>query len=177
MLTVGYFAHEIFPLIRQEFPEAKFEIVGRYPTRAVRRLSRLKGVRVIGEVAEVRSSLIQADVSVAPMRIARGVQNKVLEAIALGVPVVATPLAIEGIEVSNEEEVLIATSPDEFARQVVRLLRDAELRRSLTRRAWNKMNQSYNWEVSGSKLEELLGAHQASDLLESAAPDVSFGQA
>lgn len=93
--AVQYFAHTILPLIRQEFPQAKFEIVGRYPTKAVRRLSRIDGVSVVGEVSEVRSSLLQADVSVAPMRIARGVQNKVLEAMALGVPVVATPLAID----------------------------------------------------------------------------------
>jgi sugar transferase (PEP-CTERM/EpsH1 system associated) len=175
--AVEYFASEIFPLIRREFPKAEFEIVGRHPTKAVRRLSRLDGVRVVGEVLEVRSSLIQADVSVAPMRIARGVQNKVLEAMALGIPVVATPLAIEGIEVSNEQEVLIGTSPDQFSGQAVRLLRDVELRRSLTKRAWNKMSQSYNWEVSGAKLEELLGAYPAKSFPESTAHDVSVSQA
>ena len=174
--AVEYFASEIFPLIRREFPKAEFEIVGRHPTKAVRRLSRLDGVRVIGEVPEVRSLLIQADVSVAPMRIARGVQNKVLEAMALGIPVVATPLAIEGIEVSNEQEVLIGTRPDEFAGQVVRLLRDVELRRSLTKRAWNKMNQFYNWGVSGAKLEGLLGPYQAKSLSEGATHNVSVGQ-
>ena len=162
--AVRYFAQEIFPLIRQKIPDATFEIVGRYPTKAVRRLGRIDGVRVVGEVSEVRSFLIQADVSVAPMRIARGVQNKVLEALALGVPVVATPLAIEGIEVRNEAEVLIGTDRYEFARQVVRLIRDADLRNGMTQRARDRMNQYYSWDAIGAKLERLLGSVPASYL-------------
>jgi len=174
--AVRYFAHDIFPLIRQEFPDANFEIVGRSPTKAVRSLSRLEGVRVVGEVAEVRSYLIQADISVAPMRIARGVQNKVLEAMALGLPVVATPLAIEGIEVRDEVEVLVATDCERFAHQVVRLLRDADFRKGMTKRARNKMNQCYNWDAIGAKLEQLLGSVPASDLPVSAVSQVSAGQ-
>lgn len=142
----------------------------------MRRLSRIEGVIVVGEVSEVRSSLIQADVSVAPMRIARGVQNKVLEAMALGVPVVATPLAIEGIEVRNEEEVLIGTDRDEFTRQVVRLLRDADFRKGMTKRARNKMNQCYNWDAIGAKLEQLLGSVPASNLSLPAVSQVSARQ-
>ncbi|MGH7815981.1 MAG: TIGR03087 family PEP-CTERM/XrtA system glycosyltransferase, partial [Candidatus Binatia bacterium] len=124
--AVRYFAHDIFPLIRQKFSRSVFEIIGRRPPKSVRRLSRIDGVRVVGEVDDVRAYLIRADVSVAPMRIARGVQNKVLEAMAVGVPVVATPPAIEGIEVRDGEEVLIGTTPEEFANQVIRVLSDAE---------------------------------------------------
>ncbi|HYA30371.1 MAG TPA: glycosyltransferase, partial [Acidobacteriota bacterium] len=151
-----YFAEEIFPPIRQNFQEAIFQIVGRRPPKAVQRLSRIDGVQVVGEVADVRSYLVCADVSVAPMRIARGVQNKVLEAMALGVPVVATPAAIEGIEVSNGEDVLIATTAEQFAQRVTQLLRNADLRKTMTKKAWNKMNQFYNWDLIGSKLERLL---------------------
>ena len=120
------------------------------------RLSRIAGVRVVGEVDDVRSYLVCADVSVAPLRIARGVQNKVLEAMAVGVPVVATPPAIEGIEVRDGEEVLIGASSEEFAQQVIRLLSDSELRKAVTRKAWNKMSQSYNWESIGAKLDRFL---------------------
>ena len=163
--AVCYFAQEIFPLIRQKLPEAVFEIVGRYPPKAVRRLGQMDGVQVVGEVADVRSYVVGADVSVAPMRIARGVQNKVLEAMALGVPVVATPAAIEGIDVCNGEEVLIATSAGEFAQQVLQLLSNAELRKTITKKARNKMNQSYNWDLVGSKLEKLLRNEPLQDFL------------
>jgi sugar transferase (PEP-CTERM/EpsH1 system associated) len=154
--AVRHFAHDIFPLIRDKFPRAVFEIVGRRPPKSVRRLGRIAGVRVVGEVDDVRSYLVRADVSVAPMRIARGVQNKVLEAMAVGVPVVATPPTIEGIEVHDGEEVLIGATSVEFAQQVIRLLSDAELRKAVTRKAWNKMNQSYNWESIGAKLDRFL---------------------
>ncbi len=172
--AVRYFAQDIFPLIRQKLPEAIFEIVGRYPPKAVRRLSQIDGVQVVGEVADVRSYLVRADVSVAPMRIARGVQNKVLEAMALGVPVVATPVAIEGIDVCNGEEVLIATSAGQFAQQVLELLSNAELRKTLTKKAWNKMNQSYNWDLVGSNLEKLLKNEPLQDFLP-AKNDLSVG--
>jgi sugar transferase (PEP-CTERM/EpsH1 system associated) len=155
--AVHYFVKEIFPLVRARFPRAVFEIVGRYPPRSVRRLQRFSGVQVLGEVPDVRSHLIRADVSVAPLRIARGVQNKVLEAMGMGVPVVATPEAIQGIEVCDGQEVLAGRSSSEFADQVIRLLSDAELRKALTRRAWSKVKQAYNWEASGARLERLLG--------------------
>jgi len=154
--AVRHYAQEIFPVIRQKYSRSVFEIVGRRPPKSVRRLTQIDGVRVVGEVDDVRAHLVRADVSVAPMRIARGVQNKVLEAMAVGVPVVATPAAIEGIDVRNGEEVLIGATPEEFANQVIRVLSDTELRKSLTKKAWNKMNQCYNWELVGAKLDRLL---------------------
>jgi glycosyltransferase involved in cell wall biosynthesis len=91
------------------------------------------------------------------------VQNKVLEAMALGVPVVATPAAIEGIEVCNGEDVLIATSAEQFAEHVIQLLSNSELRKTMTKKAWNKMNQFYHWDLIGSKLEDLLRDDPAQD--------------
>jgi len=174
--AVRYFAQEIFPLVRREDPEAIFEIVGRGPTKAVTRLKKINGVKVVGEVSDVRSYLVQADVSVAPMRIARGVQNKVLEAMAVGVPVVATPVAIEGIEVRDEEEVLIGKDPEELARQIFRLLRDADLRRSITKKAWTRMNQFYNWDLIGASVERLLTTPPISGISEISNNDVSVGR-
>src|SRR5258706_6570297 len=154
--AVLYFAQEIFPLIRREFPKIQFEIVGRSPTNSVRQLNSIDGVHVVGEVPDVRCYLIQADVSVAPMRIARGVQSKVLEAIGLGVPVVATPAAIQGIEVCDGEEVLVGNNPEEFAIRVISLLKDAELRKRITKNAWNKMRQLYTADAIGAKLDKIL---------------------
>jgi sugar transferase (PEP-CTERM/EpsH1 system associated) len=154
--AVVYFAREIFPLIRQKFPQAELEIVGRSPNRSVRRLASVDGIRVVGEVPDVRSHLLYADVSLAPMRVARGVQNKVLEAMAMGVPVVATPAAIQGLEVTHGVELLIGKTPQEFAAHVVQLLSDAELRRKITERARRKLNETYNWDIIGRRLEIFL---------------------
>lgn len=174
--AVRFFVEEIFPLIRQKFSRASFEIVGRRPTKSVQRLNKIDGIRVVGEVSDVRSHLVRADLSVAPMRIARGVQNKVLEAMAVGVPVVATPLAIEGIEVRDGEDVLVASSREEFAAQVTRLLTDSELRRALTKKAWNKMNQFYNWDLIGAKLEKLLFTAPSVKSIEPANAEISIAQ-
>jgi sugar transferase (PEP-CTERM/EpsH1 system associated) len=165
--AVQYFVEQIFPKIRESFPSAVFEVVGRQPPKAVTRLQNHPGVRIVGEVPDVRSYLLRADVSVAPMRIARGVQNKVLEAMAMGVPVVATGAAIQGIEVADGQEVLVGENPEEFSRQVVRLLTDAELRKTIIKKASSKMAQTYNWELVGARLEECLSA---------AAPGASAGR-
>ena len=154
--AVIYFAKNIFPMVRREFPEAIFEIVGRSPTRTVKRLSKLEGVRVLGEVDDIRSHILRADLSVAPIRLGRGVPTKVLEAMAMGVPVVASPAAIQGIDVSDGEELLVGKNPAEFAAQVIRLVGDADLRKTMTRRASNKMNQLYNWDAIGATLEGFL---------------------
>ncbi len=154
--AVLYFAQDIFPLIRHKYNQAIFEIVGRFPPKSVRRLNGLNGVRVLGEVQDVRSLLIHADVSVAPLRIARGVQNKILEAIAIGIPVVATPQAVRGLEVREGDEILIGDSPEQFALQVLRLLDDVHLRNQITKRAWNRVNQLYRWDVVGAKLDGLI---------------------
>jgi glycosyltransferase involved in cell wall biosynthesis len=95
------------------------------------------------------------------------VQNKVLEAMAMGVPVVATGAAIQGIEVADGQEVLVGENPEEFSRQVVRLLTDAELRKTIIKKASSKMAQTYNWELVGARLEECLSA---------AAPGASAGR-
>jgi glycosyltransferase involved in cell wall biosynthesis len=154
--AVQYFALEIFPRIREKFPRAVFQIVGRSPVPAVRRLSTIDGVQVVGEVSDVRAYLVGADVSVAPMRIARGVPNKVLEAMGMGVPVVASAAAIRGIDVVGGEEILIGNNPEEFAAQVVTLLSDHDVRRAVTKRGWKKMQRAYNWEAIGERLETLL---------------------
>jgi len=154
--AVLYFVQEILPLIHSEFPRVTFDIVGRFPNRAVRRLHGKNGVRVMGEVRDIREHLIQADVSVAPLRISRGIQNKVLEAMAMGVPVVATPKALEGIKVEDKEEVLTGDSPSAFAAQVVRLLRDQQLRSRVAKKARSRVVQTYSWKKTNGQLDKLI---------------------
>lgn len=98
--AVTWFARDIFPMIAKAEPEARFYIVGSNPGKEVLQLSALPGIRVTGRVDDVRPYLAHARLAVAPLRVARGVQNKVLEAMAMARHVVASPQAMEGIETS-----------------------------------------------------------------------------
>ncbi len=154
--AVTHFAQDILPLVRAQIPEARFEIVGREPSVAVRRLARLPGVTVTGAVPDVRPYLSRAAVSVAPFRIARGVQNKVLEAMSSGLPVVGTSLAFQGITANAEDGVRVADSGKAFADEVVTLLGDPALRRDLGQRARKYVEQHHRWEEVGALLEAKL---------------------
>ena len=105
--AVCWFAEEAFSAIRSAVPDAEFWIVGSQPSEAVKDLQNLEGVHVTGAVPDVRPFIQYARAAVAPLRVARGIQNKVLEAMAMGKPVLTTPQAIEGINVGPEYEPLI----------------------------------------------------------------------
>jgi sugar transferase (PEP-CTERM/EpsH1 system associated) len=116
--AVTWFAEEILPAVRRTHPHAVFWIVGAQPAAAVRHLADLAGVRVTGRVDDVRPYLSNASCVIAPLRIGRGVQNKVLEAMAMAKPVVLTPAALEGLDAASEREVLVAEDAPAFARNV-----------------------------------------------------------
>jgi sugar transferase (PEP-CTERM/EpsH1 system associated) len=113
--AVVWFATEALPLIRRRLPAARFHIVGSSPSPEVLALQRIQGVFVTGRVADVRPFIAHATASVAPMRIARGIQNKVLEAMAMGRPVVLTSGALEGIDADPMTETVLADTADGFA--------------------------------------------------------------
>jgi len=119
--AVVWFATEVLPRIRQARPAAQFFIVGSSPTKAVRRLASLDGVTVTGRVPDVRPYVFHATAAVGPMRIARGIQNKVLEAMAMGKPVIVTSGALEGIDATPGREVVLADDAESFADAAVRL--------------------------------------------------------
>ncbi len=119
--AVVWFARDILPLIRRDLPDAQFHIVGNGPSPDVQRLAEDGGVFVTGRVPDVRPYVAHASASVAPMRIARGIQNKVLEAMSLGRPVVLTSGALEGIEAEPETDVLLADTVEDFAAACSRL--------------------------------------------------------
>jgi hypothetical protein len=110
-----YFAREILPLVRERLADARFVVVGAKPAAAVKELARSTHVVVTGRVPDVRPYLAHAKVVVAPLQIARGVQNKVLEAMAMAKPVVASPQAVAGIDVQAGQEILVAGDPRSFA--------------------------------------------------------------
>ena len=151
-----WFAESILPRLRERCPEAAFHVVGMNPTPRVRELGRIPGVDVTGGVPDVRPYLQHASAVVVPLRIARGIQNKVLEAMAMGRPVVTTPQALEGIPAQPDRDVLVATDAESFANQVAWLLsegRGADLGRS----ARALVERDFVWEASLDRLPALLG--------------------
>lgn len=154
--AVTDFAHNAFPAIRAANPDTTFAIVGRNPTQAVVDLSMLPGVMVTGEVPDVRTWLAGADVVVAPLRIARGVQNKVLEAMAMAKPVVASPAAAEGIDARDGEHFRVAHSVAKEAEIVSALLADNDQREKIGAAARAHVTQHYGWDAQLAGLEALL---------------------
>jgi sugar transferase (PEP-CTERM/EpsH1 system associated) len=151
--AVDWFARSVMPVIRGRVPEARFAIVGRAPTDSVRALSALPGVEVTGEVPDTRGWLAAASVVVAPLAIARGVQNKVLEAMAMARPVVASPAAAEGID--HGGTIRIADGVDATANAVAALIGDPAAA-LLGRRARDQVVARYGWAARLAPLDALL---------------------
>ncbi len=154
--AVQYFCGEILPTVHESFPEVSFDIVGRSPDAKVRQLANSRHIHVTGTVPDVRPYLERAIVAVAPLRIARGVQNKILEAMAMGLPVVGTSNAFQGIAVGPDDGVRIADDPDQFAEEVLRFLNDASLRDLCGAQARTFVEQHCCWEDCGAELEKLV---------------------
>jgi len=133
--AVVWFCDEVLPLIHAQMPEASFVICGSRPARAVRRLAKRQGVSVTGRVPDTRPYLDSAEVFVAPLRMARGIQNKLLEAMAMGLPCVASTTAASGTVLANGAGILAADEPREFAEYVLHLLRKEKFRCDMTRQA------------------------------------------
>jgi glycosyltransferase involved in cell wall biosynthesis len=155
--AVQYFCREIFPLVRQSVSGVRFYIVGRNPIRQVRALEKYPNVIVTGTVPDIRPYLARATVSVAPLRIARGVQNKVLEALAVGLPVVGTTESFKGITPMESDGVKIADQPGLFAQHLVAFLKsDARFRWQIARQNRRYIERHHQWEHQGVQLERLL---------------------
>ena len=154
--AVQHFCAEIFPAVARAVPGARFLIVGLNPAPAVRKLGEIPGVTVTGAVPDVRPYYRQASVCVAPLRIARGIQNKVLQSMALGVPVVATGAAARGLECRPGEHFLVEDDPACFAERVIGLLRDREARTVLASRARAFVEGHHSWPAVLDRIEATL---------------------
>jgi polysaccharide biosynthesis protein PslH len=144
--AVCYFAREVFPQVRARVPSAQFLIVGSGPTPPVSELKSLPGVVVTGRVEDVRPYLAAATACVIPLRIARGIQNKALEAMAGGRAVVATPEVVAGLGgARHEEELLVAATAEELAAAALRVIQDEPLRRRLEQQARAFVEREYDW--------------------------------
>jgi sugar transferase (PEP-CTERM/EpsH1 system associated) len=154
---VLYFRNEILPRIKKEIPQVRFYIVGMNPVQKIRRLEKEdKNIVVTGFVEDTRQYLSKATVFVAPLRIARGIQNKVLEAMAMGIPVVATSMAFDGIKAVPGEALFVEDDPQEFAHKVIQLIKDPLLREKMSLQARETIEKQYDWTQSMNRLEKIL---------------------
>jgi sugar transferase (PEP-CTERM/EpsH1 system associated) len=153
-----WFVREILPLVRRRLPETRFTIIGSRPNADVQALADVPGVRVTGFVDDVRDELARASVSVAPLRIARGIQNKVLEALAMGLPTVGTTPATQGVEGTAGRDFLVADDATKFADAVCGLLSDPDEARALGRRGRAFVERTYDWERCLAPLDAVIDA-------------------
>ncbi len=149
--AVAGFARDVMPLL----PGVRFCVAGRNPTADVLALRR-HGVIVTGEVADIRSWLAAADVVVAPLGIARGIQNKVLEAMAMARPVVASPAAFEGIDAAPGRDLLVADGAEAQAEAIRHLLGDPAAAAALAASGRRRMKSHYRWDARLAGLAELV---------------------
>jgi sugar transferase (PEP-CTERM/EpsH1 system associated) len=145
--AVTFFANLVLPLVRKRVPDARFFIVGSNPTSEVRALANGSEILVTGRVPDVRPYLAHARVVVAPLRIARGIQNKVLEGMAMGKIVVASPQAMEGINAEPAREILVADGAEAFANSVCRAVA-GDLGVEIGRHARERIVADWDWSAS-----------------------------
>jgi hypothetical protein len=150
------FCRRTWPLIKARRPQATLRIVGAAPSRAIRALRHLPGVTLIPDVADVRPHVGTAAASIAPLEIARGTQNKILESLALGVPAVVSPAAAQGLDAEPGRDFLVASTPEEFAAAVLRLLEDPEERQRLAAAGRARVLTHHSWERSLAELDRLI---------------------
>ena len=158
--AVTWFVGDILPAIRQNWPQICFYIVGRSPSPAVLALAD-DGVVVTGTVDDVRPYLQHATVVVAPLRVARGIQNKILEAMAMGRPVVASDACARAMDVQVGEEVIPATTAEDFANAIGALLKTPAKAAAVGQAGRNRVVSNYSWAAHLAGIERYLGAQAA----------------
>jgi len=155
--AIVFFASEILPLIQQQIPGVTLWVVGRKPTRKVIAIGeRNPAIRVTGAVDDIRPHVHRAAAYVVPLRIGGGTRIKIFEAMGMGMPIVSTTVGAEGLPVTHEQDILLADAPEDFARQTVRLLRDAELNDRLGRAARALVESQYSWAAVTNVLVRVL---------------------
>jgi sugar transferase (PEP-CTERM/EpsH1 system associated) len=150
------FCARTLPRLRAARPGFKLLIVGADPSPAIRRLGKLPGVTVSGSVPDVRPFLRRAALMVAPLNIARGTQNKILEAMAMGIPVVASRVAAGGVDASSPEHFLVASTPEEYTAAILHVVQNPAERRRLAVAGRQRMLSHHDWDKSMQRLDGII---------------------
>jgi len=166
--AVDFFLTDIWPHVRDGYPDATLRLLGRNAPANQARYSQVAGVAGAGYVADVRPHLAQASCSVVPVRVGGGTRIKILESWAMGLPVVSTSLGCEGLAAVDGQNILIRDEPESFARAVVEILSNSDLRRRLRQEGRQTVENHYSWDRIGQRLRstymELIGSNEKSDL-------------
>jgi polysaccharide biosynthesis protein PslH len=149
-----YFVKDIFPLIKRKIIGAQLYIVGKDPPTKIKNLGN-KDIVITGFVVDIKEYYLKSAVAIAPIRFGAGTLNKILEPMALGVPVVASSIGVEGLPVKNGDDLLIADSPDGFANAVIQVLNDRNLQNRLSENAKKVVRSLYDW----TKIADLLESY------------------
>jgi sugar transferase (PEP-CTERM/EpsH1 system associated) len=150
------FCADVLPLLRERRPGIKLLIVGADPSPAVRKLGELPGVTVTGSVPQVQPYVLRSALTVAPLRIARGTQNKMLESMAMGVPVVSSRIAAGGVDAVAGEHLLAASTPQEYRDAILRILDDPAERTRLSSAGRARVLSNHAWPSSMQRLDRII---------------------
>jgi glycosyltransferase involved in cell wall biosynthesis len=151
-----YFINEILPIVRNQLKEVTLTIAGRDPMPELQKLAQnIDGIKLTGYVNDIRPYFEQSSVYIAPVISGAGLKNKILEAWAMSMPVVATPLSCEGIDAKDDHNVILAKSSKHFADSIVKLLSDAELRNKLAKNGRITAENTYSWNSKAVALERI----------------------
>ncbi|MDJ0730193.1 MAG: glycosyltransferase family 4 protein [Crocosphaera sp.] len=154
-----FFSQEIFPLLRQKYPDVTLTIVGANPAESVLKLAEESGIIVTGKVPSMAEYLHQATVCIIPLRSGFGIKNKTLEAMATGVPIVASDRGLEGMEVDGENaplRALRANTIEEYVKGISDLFEDETLRQTLSKNGRKYVENNYTWDSIGEKYEKII---------------------
>ena len=150
-----WFAHRVWPLVRARWPEARFQIVGKRPGPGIVDLGRIPGIHVLGEVPDVRPFAWHSTVTVQPMQCGTGIKNKLLEAAAMGRPIIASPHAVRGLRFDGPRRpMLVCASPDQWVEALQRLWENQDLAGQLGREARSWARQHHSWGAAAQTLRE-----------------------
>ena len=153
-----WFAHEVWPVLRRLYPGVEWRLAGSRPPRALRTLGALQGIKVVADPENLATELACASVVIAPLRAGSGTPNKVLEAMAAGVPVVTTPAGVAGLDGTAGNEIAVAADNWQFAQAIAHLLSDAEAARRQATAAWHYVRRYHSLAAVAARLEEILAS-------------------
>jgi glycosyltransferase involved in cell wall biosynthesis len=156
--AVDFFLREIFPLVQAQRPQIKLRITGKVTGVPIERLPKTSSDSVVftGYLPDIRSAIAQSWISIVPLRLGGGTRLKILEALALGTPVIATSKGAEGLNLAPERDILLADSPTDFAAAILRLLEDPHLRARLSRNGRLAVETKYDWTIIGQQFNTFI---------------------
>ena len=150
------FCRQVWPLLRERRPKLKLQIVGANPSKNILMLGELPGVTETGSVPDVRPFVVCSALTVAPLNIARGTQNKILESLSMGIPVVSSPEAAKGIDAIPGQHLLVAASPEEYRDAILALLSNPGERERLSNAGRRRILTNHDWANSMHVFDSLL---------------------